>query len=448
MELSNLPNIVTEVPGPKSKELAAQREKYVPKGVFNTVPVFAEKGSGAMVMDIDGNTYVDFAGGIGTLNIGYSHPEVVEEVKKQAERFFHTCFNVLYYEGYVRLAKELCRITPGTFEKMAMFVNSGAEAVENAVKVARKFTGKTDIITFESAFHGRTLLAMSLTSKVRPYKLGFGPFAPGVHRMPFPYCYRCPYGLDKSSCGLHCIGQLENMFKKEVDPEETAAVIIEPVQGEGGFVVPPKEFITKLKELCEKNGILLIADEVQTGFCRTGKMFACQHWEVVPDIISVAKSIAGGLPLAGIVGRKEILDSSQVGGIGGTFGGNPVACAAALKVIEVMERDKIADNANRIGERAYIRLKEMMDKYDIIGDVRGVGAMLAIELVKDRNTKEPAKDETGEIVKQCYKHGLVILNAGVLGNVVRMLMPLVITGEQLDAGLDILENAIKRVTGK
>jgi 4-aminobutyrate aminotransferase/(S)-3-amino-2-methylpropionate transaminase len=445
--VGKMPKIVTEVPGPKSKALLAEREKYVPKGVFNTVPVFAEQGDGAMVMDVDGNTYIDFAGGIGVLNIGYSHPEVVAEVKKQSDKFFHTCFNVLYYEQYVNLAKVLCEITPGDFAKMAMFVNSGAEAVENAVKVARKYTGKTDIITFDGAFHGRTLMTMSLTSKVKPYKLGFGPFAPGIHRMPYPYCYRCPYGLDRSSCNLHCANELKEMFIKEVDPSDIAAVIIEPVQGEGGFVVAPNEYITALRKICDDNGIVLIADEVQTGFCRTGKMFACEHWDVVPDLITVAKSLGGGLPLAGIVGKKEIVDSPQVGGIGGTFGGNPVACAGALKIIEVMQRDNLADRSNAIGDKVRNRLNAMKEKYQLIGDVRGKGSMLAIELVKDRTTKAPAKDETSQIMKECYTNGLIILNAGMLGNVIRMLMPLVITDEQLDAALDILEDAVKKVAG-
>jgi len=439
------PEIKTKIPGPKSKALLQLKEKYVPKGVFNTVPTFIKRGEGAVIEDVDGNILLDFAGGIGVLNIGYSHPEVVEVLKEQAEKFFHSSINVILYESYVRLAKKLCEITPGNFKKKTMFVNSGAEAVENAIKIARKYTKKTDIICFEGAFHGRTLLTMSLTSKVKPYKFGFGPFAPGIHKIPFANCYRCSYGLKKSSCNLRCAFRLNEIFDSVVSAENIAAVILEPIQGESGFIVPPDEFVIKLKEICKKNNILVIADEIQTGFCRTGKMFASEYWEAVPDIITTAKSIAGGLPLSAVTAREEIIEASHVGGIGGTFCGNPLACAAGLKIIEIMERDNFARKAQRIGEIIQSRFNTMKEKYPMIGDVRGRGAMMAIELVKDRKSKVPAKEETKAIIKEAYRNGLVLLSAGIYGNVIRILVPLVITEEQLNIGLNIIENAIKKI---
>lgn len=444
------PRIVTQVPGPKAQELLKIRDQNVPKGVSGTVPTFVKRGEGALFEDVDGNVFLDFAGGIGVLNIGYSHPEVVEVVKNQAENFFHTSINVVLYEQYARLAEKLNKIIPGDFEKKTMFVNSGAEADENAIKIARKYTKRSEIISFTGAFHGRTLLTMTLTSKVKPYKFGFGPFAPGVQRATFPYCYRCPYDMEAESCELHCAKQFESYFLEQVDPEDVAAFILEPVQGEGGFVVPPDEFVKELRRICDKYGILLIADEVQTGFGRTGKMFATEYWAekgVYADIVTTAKSLAAGLPLSAVTGRAEIMEASHVGGIGGTYGGNPLATTAALKVIEVMERDGIPERGAQIGELCIQRFEEMKKKYSIIGDVRGRGAMVALELVKDRETKEPAKDETGQIVAECWKNGLVVLSAGARGNVIRFLMPLVITDEQLNMGLDILEKAVAKVNG-
>ena len=440
------PEIKTEIPGPKSKELLKIKEKYVPQGVFNTVPTFIKRGEGAVIEDVDGNILLDFAGGIGVLNIGYSHPEVVEIVKDQAEKFFHSSINVVLYESYIQLAKKLCEITPGNFEKKAMFVNSGAEAVENAIKIARRYTKKTDIICFEGAFHGRTLMTMTLTSKVKPYSFGFGPFAPGIHKIPFAHCYRCSYGLERSSCNLRCAERLNEIFSSVVSAEDVAAVILEPIQGEGGFILPPKEFVNKLKEICEKNNILLIADEIQTGFCRTGKMFASEYWETVPDIITTAKSIAGGLPLSAVTAREEIIEASQIGGIGGTFCGNPLACAAGLKVIEIMERDNFAEKAQKIGEIVRARFNAMKEKYSIIGDVRGKGAMIAFELVKDRKNKVPAKEEAKAIIKKAYENGLVLLSGGLYSNVIRILVPLVVTEEQLNAGLDIIEKAVEKIS--
>ena len=439
------PIIKTGIPGPKSQKLLRMEDLYVPKGVFHTVPTFINRGEGAVIEDIDGNVLIDFAAGISVLNIGYSHPEVVEAVKEQSEKYFHTSFSVVFNEPYVYLAKKLCEITPGKFPKKTTFFNCGAEAVENAIKIARQYTKKTDIICFEGAYHGRTLLTMTLTSKPRPYTFGFGPFAPGVHKIPFANCYRCAYGLRRETCNLRCAERLEEIFASVVDAENVAAVIAEPIQGEGGFTLPPDEFFTKIKRICEKHDILFIADEIQTGFCRTGKMFASEYWDIVPDIVTMSKSLAGGLPLSALTARTDIIEVPQVGQIGGTFCGNPVASVAALKVIEVMERDDFAGKAKKIGEIMKPRLESMKEKYEIIGDVRGRGAMMAFELVKDRKTKLPAKDETKAIQKLAYENGLILLSAGIYSNVIRTLVPLVITEEQLNAGLDIIEKAVSEV---
>jgi len=440
------PMVRTGIPGPNAKKLLKIRDQYIPAGVYYTIPTFIERGEGAVVEDVDGNIFLDFAAGIAVLNIGYSHPEVVKVVKKQADKFFHSSINVILYESYIKLAKEISEMCPGDFPKKTLFVNSGAEAVENAIKIARKYTKKTDIICFEGAFHGRTSLTMSLTSKVKPYSFGFGPFAPGIHKIPYANCYRCAYGLERETCNLRCAERLEEIFTSVVASENVAAVILEPIQGESGFIIPPNEFITKIKSICDKYNILLIADEIQTGFCRTGKMFACEYWSVIPDIITMAKSLAAGIPLSAVTGRKEIMQSAHVGGIGGTFSGNPLACTAGLKVIEVMKRDDFSSKANQIGEIIYKRLEKMKSKYSLIGNVRGRGAMVAFELVKNRKTKVPAKDETNALIQEAYKQGLILLSAGLYGNVVRLLVPLVISREQLQAGLDIIENSLSKIS--
>jgi 4-aminobutyrate aminotransferase/(S)-3-amino-2-methylpropionate transaminase len=433
---------VGNAPGKKTKELMEWGAKYCARGVNTGKPVFIDEGKGAVVKDLDGNTYIDFFGGIGVVNAGHCPEPVVEAIKKQAERFLHTFHTIIPHEHYVKLAKKLCEIVPADFPKKAMFVNSGAECVENAVKIARKYTGKTGIISFESAFHGRTLLAMSLTSKVRPYKFGFGPFAPEVYKVPSAYCYRCPWNSTYPGCGMHCLEHFHTFFKAEVDPETVACLIIEPVQGEGGFIVPPKEYLPGLKQICAENGIVFIADEVQTGFCRTGKMFACENFGVEPDLITMAKSIATGMPLSAVVGKAEIMDAPEGGQIGGTFSGNGVSCAAALAAIEIYETEKLADRANKINEFVVEKLKLMQEKHAQIGDIRHLGAMIAFELVKDPKTKEPAKDEANQILGECFKRGLLIIGAGVLGNTIRMLMPLVITDEQLAQAMDILEESV------
>jgi 4-aminobutyrate aminotransferase/(S)-3-amino-2-methylpropionate transaminase len=442
----SLPKIYTDLPGPKSRETLKVRKKYVPEAIYYTLPLVIDRGEGAALKDIDGNVFLDFAGGIGVLNIGYSHPEIVEEVKRQAEKFFHSSINVVQYENYFDLARKLCEITPGNYEKLAMLVNCGAEAVENAIKIARKYTGRTEVIAFEGAFHGRTLLTMTLTSKAKPYKYGFGPFAPGVHRIPYPYCYRCPYGLQKETCSLQCIKRFTEVFLQEVAPEEVAAIIIEPIQGEGGFIVPPAQFMIELRKICDENNILLIADEIQTGFFRTGKMFACEHESLVPDIITLAKSLGAGLPLSAVVARKEIFNCADFGQLGGTYSGNPVANAAALKVIELMTKEDYTRKVEAINRAVFDRLKKFTRKCDIIGEVRGKGAMIAIEFVKNKATKEPNKDAVDRIIQNAFKRGLILISAGARGNVIRFLMPLCITDKQLQKGIDIIEESINEYT--
>ncbi|MHB2019624.1 MAG: 4-aminobutyrate--2-oxoglutarate transaminase [Candidatus Xenobia bacterium] len=419
-----------------------EREAYVPRGVFNTVPTFMERGKGARLEDVDGHTFIDFAGGLGVLNVGHCPDEVVAAVMEQAQKYLHGCFHVTMYEPYVKLARRLCELTPGEFKKKTMFVNSGAEAVENAVKVARSATGKSGIICFEHGFHGRTMLGMTLTSKVKPYKFGFGTLTPDTYRMAYPYCYRCPYGLKYPSCELHCASQLKQMFTTTVSPEQTAAVIMEPVAGEGGFLVPPPDYLKALTAICKANGVLFIADEVQSGFGRTGKMFAVEHYGVEPDILTSAKSLAAGLPLAGVTGKAELMDAPMVGGLGGTYGGNPLSCVAALKVIDILQ-DGLLERGEKVGKRIMERFRAWQEKYPLIGDVRGLGAMCALALVTDRQSKAPAKEATARIAKRCYEHGLIILKAGVYDNVIRILVPLVIDDDLLESGLAILEQALE-----
>jgi 4-aminobutyrate aminotransferase/(S)-3-amino-2-methylpropionate transaminase len=435
------------VPGPRSQELLKLREQYVPRGVANTVPTFVEWAQGARLRDVDGNGFIDFAAGIGVINVGHRPAAVVEAVRKQLNGFLHTCFHVAMYEAYVRLAERLTVVTPGALPKKVLLVNSGAEAVENAVKIARVATGRRAIVCFEYAFHGRTLLALTLTSKIKPYKFGFGPFAPEVYRAPYSYPYRCPAGGDPAGCDL-CTGRaLETFLKTHVDPGDVAAVIVEPVAGEGGFVVPRPEFLPTVAEICGRHGILLIADEIQTGFGRTGKLFAVEHSGVTPDLLVLSKSLAAGLPLGAVVGRAEVMDAPEVGGLGGTFGGNPVSCAAALAVVDLVASPPFLERAARVGEVVQARLRQMADRYPLVGEARGLGAMAAIELVKDRGTKEPAKAETARVIRECYERGLVILKAGVFDNVVRALPPLTIGDAELDAGLEILEEVLAVVSG-
>jgi 4-aminobutyrate aminotransferase/(S)-3-amino-2-methylpropionate transaminase len=432
----------TELPGPRSRELMARRTAAVPRGPAHATPLFVREGRGARLVDVDDNELLDFAGGIGCLNVGHANPAVVEAAQAQIAQLTHGCFHVTPYEGYVRLAERLNVLVPGAFPKKTLLANSGAEAVENAVKIARAATGRQAVIAFEDGFHGRTLLAMTLTSKVHPYKAGFGPFAPEVYRAPYAYCYRCPYALSHPSCSAACVDALEDLFKRQVAAESVAAVIVEPVLGEGGFVVPPADWLPRVRALTEKYGILLIADEVQTGFGRTGKLWAVEHTGVIPDILIAAKSMAGGLPLSSVTGRAEVMDAAGPGGLGGTFGGNPVSIAAALAVLDQMETGAPFARAEAIGRAFERRSGSWRERFEVVGDVRGLGAMRAIELVKNRDTKEPAKEATTALSEACYRRGLVTITAGTYGNVIRTLMPLVITDAELEEGLDILEAAL------
>ncbi|HUX07990.1 MAG TPA: 4-aminobutyrate--2-oxoglutarate transaminase [Acidobacteriota bacterium] len=439
---------VTDIPGPKSRALMEQRMKSVARGPFHVTPIFLERAEGSMVWDVDGNEYLDFAGGIGVQNVGHCRPEVVEAIKRQAEMYIHTCFNVIAYEGYVKLCDRLCRIAPGDFAKKALLVNSGAEAVENAVKASRHYTKRPGIIVFEDAFHGRTLLTMTMTSKFMPYKTGFGPFAPEVYRIPYAYCYRCSFGLKYPECGLHCVEYLDDFFITHTPADRIAAVVVEPVLGEGGFVVPPKEYLGCLHEKCREHGIILVDDEVQSGCGRTGTLLACEHFDLEPDVITMAKSMGAGVPISAVVGRAEVMDSAQAGGLGGTYCGNPLACASSLAVFDILENGTTLAHATRIGGELLQHLREMQQRFEIIGDVRGLGTMSAVELVKNRKTKTPAKEETGRIAEECFKNGLITITAGTRGNVMRFLMPITITDEQLKKGLKILEGALSKVTGQ
>jgi 4-aminobutyrate aminotransferase/(S)-3-amino-2-methylpropionate transaminase len=432
----------TPVPGPESQALLARRARAVPKGVPAVTSIAVAHAQGAVLTDVDGNDLIDFGGGIGVVNVGHRHPAVLDAVREQLDRYLHVCFPVSTYEPYVALAEKLNALTPGAHEKRTFLLNSGAEAVENAVKAARAFTGRQAVVCFEHGFHGRTNLAMALTSKVNPYKKGFGPFAPEVYRIPYPYCYRCDEGPKSGRCCRADRTRLEHTLAAIVDPGSVAAIIMELELGEGGFVPAPVEYVRMLADFARDNGILFIADEIQTGFGRTGKWFASEHYGLVPDLITTAKSLGGGLPIAAVTGRADVLEASPVGGLGGTYGGNPVACAAALAVIDVMQRECLPDRAARIGARLTARLKALAERHPSIGDVRGLGAMVAIELVKDRSTKEPDKALTGRILAEALKRGLVLLSAGTYGNIVRILVPLSVDDAVLDEGLDVLGEAL------
>src|SRR5712692_7396951 len=438
----------TAIPGPRSQELMKRRGAAVPRGVSITVPVFVASAEGAVIEDVDGNRLIDFAGGIGCLNIGHRAPRVVAALRYQLDRFMHTCFQVTPYEDYLAVAEKLNARIPGDFPKKTLLVNTGAEAVENAVKIARCFTGRAGVICFEDAFHGRTLLTLAMTSKTHPYKAGFGPFPGDIYRIPYAYCYRCSYSLKYPECDVFCAHHLEDTFRRVVAAESVAAVVVEPVLGEGGFITPPNEFFTVLQQICRKRGILLVVDEVQSGFGRTGKLFACEHSGIEPDIVVTAKSLGGGLPLAAVTGRADVMDSPGPGGLGGTFAGNPLSCAAALAVLDIFERENLLARANELGDRFQRRARQWQKQWPIVGDIRGLGGMQAIELVKSSDQREPATDETKQVTEYCYEHGLITITAGSYSNVIRVLVPLVVTGEQMDQGLDVLGAALQAVYEK
>lgn len=437
----------TEIPGPRSRELMRLKERYVANGKSVFAPIFVDRAEGALLTDVDGNTYIDLAGGFGVMNVGYSQPAVIEAIRRQAERFTHTDFSVVPYESYVRLAQRLSELAPMSGPKKAVFFNSGAEAVENAIKIAKHHTGRRAVIAFEGAFHGRTWMALTLTHKVKPYKAGLGPFVPEVYRAPYPYPYRGPEGMTPEEVGEWALAQLRRMLEVTVAPEDVAAIIIEPVLGEGGFVVPPRNFMVGLRELCTEHGIVLIHDEVQTGFGRTGHLFASEHFGTEPDLITVAKSIAGGMVLSGVIGKAEVVDSARDTSIGGTYVGNPVSCAAALAVLDVFEQQNLVERAREVGDRFRRRFERMQERFPQIGEVRGLGAMVAMELVRDRATKEPAAEEVTQVLQECLRRGVISARAGIYGNVIRVLAPLVITDEQIDEACDVLEESLAAVFG-
>jgi 4-aminobutyrate aminotransferase / (S)-3-amino-2-methylpropionate transaminase / 5-aminovalerate transaminase len=432
-------HVVTEIPGPRSRALLARRERTVARAiVLPLTSVFATKAGGGVIVDVDGNSLIDFGSGVAVVSVGHAAPRVVARVTEQAARFTHTCFPITQYEGYVEVCEELARRTPGTHDKRSVLFNSGAEAVENAVKIARHATGRQAVVAFDHAFHGRTYLAMALTAKNMPTRDKFGPFAGEVYRMPMAYPLRWPGG--REACAANALDTVKSLIHTQVGEDNVAAVIIEPIQGEGGFIVPPDGFLPGLAEFCREHGIVFIADEIQTGFCRTGDWFACEHEGVVPDLVAMAKGIAGGLPLGAVTGRAEIMDSVHVGGLGGTYGGNPLACAAALGAIETMAAEDLAGRARRIEEIMLPRLHELAEKYPVIAEVRGRGAMPATEPAKP-STLDPDRAATEAVSRACHQAGLVTLTCGTFGNVIRFLPPLVIGEDLLEEGLSILEDA-------
>src|SRR3954471_13305455 len=425
----------TEVPGPRSRELLARGETSIAGPLQVYLPVFAAEALNSSITDVDGNTFIDFAGGVGVCNVGHSHPHVVEAIQEHAARFIHTDFTVVPYAGYVELAERLGELAPFAGPTRAAFFNSGAEAVENAVKIARLATGRQAVIAFEAAFHGRTMLAMTMTSKVHPYKTGMGPFAPEVYRAPFPSAYRGPSASE-------ALTTLESMFVSHVAPSQIAAIVFEPQLGEGGFVPAPPEFVEGLRTICDREGIILVADEVQTGFGRTGRMFAMEHYDVEADVMTVAKSIAAGLPLSGVIGKAEIMNAPHSGAIGGTYIGNPIALAAAHAVLDVFAEEELVARANTVGDTIRARMLAWQERWPQIGDVRGLGAMLAIELVKDPDNKAPDADAATAVVEAAAERGLLLLKSGIYSNCIRVLAPLVLTDAELDEALAVWEEAL------
>jgi 4-aminobutyrate aminotransferase/(S)-3-amino-2-methylpropionate transaminase len=436
VEVTQARQIRTAIPGPRSLELTARRKGSVPAGVGATMPIFAERASGGIVVDVDGNSFIDLGAGIAVLNVGSSAPLVVEAVTEQVQRFTHTCFQVTGFEAYVELAERLNALAPGTAEKRSFFVNSGAEAIENAVKIARSFTGRQGVVAFDHAFHGRTLLTMSLTAKAMPYKSGFGPFAPEIYRMPFSYPYRCVAGASPERCGDACADLAIASMDKQIGANRIACLLVEPVQGEGGVIIPGDGFLPRLAEYCKEHGIVFIADEVQAGMARTGKLFSSEHFGIVPDL-------GGGLPIGGVTGRADIMDAIHPGGLGSTFGGNPVSCAAALGALSEIESRGLVARSQEIGEIFKARFGNLAEEVPAVGDVRIIGAMAALEFVSDRTTKEPDLTATSRVLSACHSEGVILLKAGTYDNVVRIVPPLVISDDLLNDGLSVLEKAVR-----
>ena len=428
----------------RTQELQKKREQFVSKSINNGNKSIAKHAQGATITDPEGKKVIDFGGAIGVLNVGHTHPKVTEAVKNQVDKFLHPGFNCIMYESYIELAEKLCSITPGNFDKKAAFFNSGAEGIENAVKMARKYTGRSAIVSFKGGFHGRTNLTMSMTSKVKPYKNGFGPFASDIYHAPYPNLYRKHPSLTEDEYTEMLIEDFHKFFIETVAPENVACVVMEPVQGEAGFIIPPKSFVQAVSDFCKENNIVFIADEIQTGFGRTGKLFASEHFGTEPDLMVVSKSLSAGLPLSGIVGKSEILDSAAPGEIGGTFAGNPVACAAGLAVLEVIEEEDLCNKAESIGQKLEETLKTYQDEHSFVGEIRRLGAMVAVEIVDEDGTNTPSKETKNIITNYANENGLVLLSAGTFDNVIRFLIPLVITDEELNTGLEILNNSVKQ----
>lgn len=427
-----------------TKEIQDLREKYVPRGVGNGNVNIADFASGSTVTDIDGKEWIDFAGAIGVLNTGHTHPKVTDAVKNQVNKFLHPGFNVVMYEGYIRLAEKLTQVTPGDFDKQAILFNSGAEAVENVVKVARRYTNRPAVVSFKQGFHGRTNLTMGMTSKVKPYKIGFGPFASEMYQAPFPNMYHKPDALSEEAYIDETIEAFKDFFLTTVAPETVSCVVMEPIQGEGGFIIPPKRFVQFVNDFCKEHGILFVADEIQTGMGRTGKLFASEHYDIVPDLMTVSKSLAAGLPLSAVVGRKDVLNTAGPGELGGTFAGNPVACAAALAVFDVIEEESLLEKSETVGQKIEDKLQALANQYDFVGNIRRLGSMVAVELVTDQTSKAPNAEQTNKIKNYANEQGLLLLSAGLKGNVLRFLAPLNISDQELEKGLSILEDGFKQ----
>jgi len=438
----------TSLPGPKGLAALERRKNLLPAGLAKSTEVVVDKAEGALIWDIDGNQLIDFAGGIGMMNVGHRNENVVNAMKAQLDKSIHTCSLVTTIEPYLDLAELLNSVTPGDFPKKTLLACSGSEAVENAINVAKYYTKRNAVLCFEGAYHGRTLLTLSLTSKYALFKKGFGTYVPDIYRIPAPNVYRGIEGFTDEQYTNYCIKKLDEAFISQVDPDSLAAIIIEPVMGEGGFITIPAAYLHKLRQVCDKHGIVFIADEIQCGAGRTGKMYACEHSGVIPDIVISAKSIGAGMPISATTGRAEMMDAPHLGGVGGTYGGNPVTCVAAIESIKILKSESFLNRVNEVGEIVRITLEGWKEKYKIIGDVRGVGAMRLVEFVKDRSTKEPDVDATVEIIKDAIAHGLIMIRAGLFSNCLRLLPPIVITDEQLIEGLQVLENAIARADEK
>ncbi len=442
-------NLITEIPGPKSRDLVARREASAPQGAAKLTQIAIRSAEGAAVTDVDGNTLLDFAGGIGALAVGHCPSNVVEALKTQAESLIHLCAIVGTYEPYITVCEMLNDITPGSEVKKSLLLNSGAEAIEAAVKISRAYTKRQGIIVFEGAYHGRTNLTMAMTSKYALFKKGFGPFAPEVYRLPYPNLYRRPPEMSEEGYLEFCIRQLENAFIAQIDPQAVATIVIEPVQGEGGFLPTPPRFLHRIRELCDEHGMVMVADEIQCGFGRTGKLFALEHYGIVPDLITTAKSLAAGMPLSAVTGKAEIMDAPHSGGLGGTYSGNPLACVAAIEAIKLIRQPEFLARAERVGQRIRQDLRQLQADYpQVIGDVRGLGAMLALEFVTDPESKHPNLALVDAITQEALKHGLIIIRAGLYSNCLRFLPPLNITDAQIDEGMTIVAQVVKQIVGR